>query len=343
MRVSSQLLATALGLLVISGCSSTDAGDPSAMGTGAGTGGQASGNAGSGAESGDASSAAGAGGSHSAGSSGTGGDHSAAGTSAGGESAAGTGGVGGAGGLPSHRFSIRFDYRFDTVGFFTPERRLALEAAGATWSKLIHDDFQTVPKGTGIRLRNPENRDEYVWVNAIDEDIDDLLVFVGTSEAIVGLGRGGPSGTVQTDDTALAAALAARQAGSDFEPWAGSITFKASSNFYFDQTPDTAGDISPEAFDFTSVATHELGHVLGFATCPAFTVLTSGTSFVGPSAQALYGGPIPLTADAGHFQDHLQSDGGDTLMDPGTTNGVRVLPTRLDRAVFTDLGFQFSN
>jgi hypothetical protein len=338
MRVSSQVVGTALGLLVLSGCSSTD-GDPNGSGAHAGAGGEATESAGGGS----GGSAGGAGGNHSGGSSGSGGDRSSAGASTGGAGASGAGGLGGAGGGASHRFSIRFDYRFDTVGFFTPERRLALEAAGATWSKLIHDDFETVPKGTGIRLRNPENRDEYVWVNAIEDDIDDLLVFVGTSEAIVGLGRGGPSGTVQTDDTTLAAALAARQAGADFEPWAGSITFKASSNFYFDQTPDTAGDISPEAFDFTSVATHELGHVLGFATCPAFTVLTSGTSFVGPSAEAAYGGPVPLMADAGHFQDHLQSDGGDTLMDPGTTNGVRVVPTRLDRAVFADLGFEFSN
>jgi hypothetical protein len=350
MRGTSRVVGTAFGLLVISGCSSIDPGGEAGAG-GVGAGGDTMASAGS--EAGSAGTFGGAGGSGGSnagggGSGGLGGSNSGAGggfagANAAGASAAGSGGLGGAGGTPSHRFSIRFDYRFDTVGFFTPERRTALEAAGATWSNLIHDDFVTVPKGTGIRLRNPENRDEYVWVNSIEEDIDDLLVFVGTSEAIPGLGRGGPSGTTQTDDTTLAAALAARQNGADFEPWAGSITFKASSNFFFDQTPETANDIAPEGFDFTSVATHELGHVLGFATCPAFTNLTSGTSFIGPAAQANYGGPVPLMADAGHFQDHLQSDGGDTLMDPGTSNGIRVVPTHLDRAVFIDLGFRISN
>jgi hypothetical protein len=283
------------------------------------------------------------GGSHRGGAGGLGGGEFAGGGGAGaaGGGPAGNGGTGG--GAPSHRFSIRFDYRFDTVGFFTPERRAALEAAGAIWSSVIRDDFDTVPKGTGIRLRNPENRDEYLWVNSIEEDIDDLLVFVGTSEAIPGLGRSGPAGTVMTDDPVLDAALAARRDGADFEPWAGSISFKASSNFFFDPTPASAGDIPPEAFDFISTAVHELGHVLGFASCAAFTALISGTSFIGPAAQASYGGPVPLMSDLGHFQDHLQSDGVDTLMDPGISNGVRLVPTQLDRAVFADLGYELSN
>jgi len=345
MRVLSQVVGTALGLLVVNGCSSTDPGGQTDE-SGAGTGGESVAAAGSNAGSGGATvGTAGAGGSN-PGAAGTlaGGNGGAAGANAaGGAGLAGSGGLSGGGGASSHRFSIRFDYRFDTVGFFTPERRAALEAAGAAWSNYIRDDFETVPKGTGLRVRNPENRDEYLMVSAIEEDIDDLLVFVGTSEAIPGLGRSGPSGTAMTDDPTLAAALAARRDGADFEPWAGSISFKASSNFFFDPTPATSDDIPPAAYDFVSIAEHELGHILGFASCMAFTNFTSGTSFVGPAAQANYGGPVPLGADAGHFQDHLQSDGTDTLMDPGQSNGERSALTHLDRAVFVDLGYEISN
>ena len=358
MRVSIRVVGAALGLLVVNGCSSPDPSDPAAAenaGTGgetaatagsdSGSGGAASGSGGLGA--GNAAGSAGLAGGSSAGSaglSGSGGFSGANFAGSGGLSGGGTagsGGLSGSGGGSSHRLSIRFDYRFDTVGFFTAERRVALEAAGAVWSNLIRDDFDPVPKGTGIRVRNPENRDEYLSVN-LEEDIDDLLVFVGTSEAIPGLGRGGSSIGTETTNQTLGAALAARSGGADFEPWAGSISFKASSNFFFDQTPGTADDIPFEMFDFISIASHELGHVLGFGASTAFTNLTSGTTFIGPAAQANYGGPVPLVTDLGHFQDHLPSDGMDTLMDPGIPNGTRLVPTHLDRAVFADIGYEIS-
>jgi hypothetical protein len=344
MRVLSQLAGAALGLFVVNGCSSTDPGGQSVAGGGdAGTAGASGASAGSNAGGGGSPGGTGGlGGSAPAGASGlAGGSHAGTGGLGGaGTAGSGTAGGGGAGG---HRFSIRFDYRFDTVGFFTPDRRAALEAAGALWSNLIRDDFEAVPKGTGIRTKNPENRDEYLWVESIEADIDDLLVFVGTSEAIPGLGRGGPSGGIETTDSTLAAALTARREGADFEPWAGSITFKASSNFFFDATPATSNDIPPASYDFISLAAHELGHVLGFSNCAAFDAFISDTSFIGPAARANYGAAVPLVSDFGHFLEDLQSGGMDTLMDPGLSNGVRVVPTQLDRAVFTDLGYEIAN
>jgi hypothetical protein len=350
MRVLGQVAGTVLGLFVVSGCSSADGGGLGAGGTG--TAGE-TGAAGSGAESGASSSGSGGRGGSNPGSGGRGGNGpdssgALAGSSTGGANTAGggagNGGLSGSGGgASSHHFSIKFDYRFDTLAFFTAERRAALEAAGALWANLIHDDFPTLPKGTGIRLKNPENRDEDVWVNSIEEDVDDLIVFVGTSEAISGLGRGGPSGTTQTDDPVLAAALATRRDGSNFEPWAGSISFKASSNFFFDQTPATADDIPDQASDFITTAAHELGHVLGFSSgCAALLALTSGSTFIGPTAQAVYGSPVPLVTDLGHFQEGLKSDGTETLMDPGMAAGTRIAPTRLDRAVFIDIGYDIA-
>jgi hypothetical protein len=240
------------------------------------------------------------------------------------------------------QFSIRFDYRFDTAGFFdVPERRAALEAAGAAWSRLLRDDFRSVPAGTAIRLRNPENRDEYVWVESLEEEIDDLLVFVGSSDAIPGLGRGGTAQLAESADLEVQADLDARIGGADFEPWAGSISFNPTSDFFYDPTPETADDIPPEQYDFITNALHELGHVLGFGTgIVAFDALVDGTSFIGPAAQELYGGPVPLLEDSGHFADGILFDGLEPLMDPGQFNGVRVEPTALDLAAFEDLGYE---
>jgi hypothetical protein len=81
-------------------------------------------------------------------------------------------------------------------------------------------------------------------------------------------------------------------------------------------------------------------NLLGFSNCAAFDAVISGTTFVRPAALANYGAAVPLVSDFGHFLEDLQSDGTDTLMDPGLSNGVRVLPTQLDRAVFTDLGYE---
>ena len=220
-----------------------------------------------------------------------------------------------------------------------PERKAALEAAGALWSRILRDDFAKVPKGTRLRVRNPENRDEYLWVDGIEEDIDDLLVFVGTSEAIPGLGRSGPSGAVETTDTELAASLAKRRDGLLFQPWAGSMSFKASSKFFFDTTPETSDDIPFESYDFISNAAHELGHVLGFSGSAAFDSFVDGATFKGPAAVVAFGGPAPLMSDAGHFATGTMSEGHQALMTATQGNGVRLAPTKLDIATLVDLGY----
>jgi hypothetical protein len=258
-------------------------------------------------------------------------------------------GMGGFAGADSaggdRQFDIRFDYRFDTAGFFDlPERRDALAAAGALWSRLIQDDFNTVPAGTAIRLRNPENRDEYIWVDAIEEDIEDLIVFVGSSDAIPGLGRGGSAGVAESSDPDVMADLAARSSGADFEPWAGSISFNPTSDFFYDPTPQTSDDIPFEQYDFMTNAAHELGHVLGFSAITAFEALLVDQTFTGPNAQTVYGGPVPLTDDLGHFPDGTESpDGLEPLMDTAQTNGGRKVPTELDIAVLSDIGYEFDS
>jgi hypothetical protein len=237
-------------------------------------------------------------------------------------------------------FSIKFDYRFDTLGFFkAPERKAALEAAAAQWSAIIGNDFLPVPAGTKLRLNNPENRDEDVYVDSLEEDIDDVLIFVGTSEAIPGYGRGGPSTIAESTDSTLTKEFANRQNGKFFQPWAGSISFKGSVNYFFDPTPETGNDVPAAEYDFISLATHEIGHVLGFTASPAFSDLEVGTTFTGKSAVVAYGAPVPLMPDLGHLLDGTQSDGVEALMTPKLINGIRQKPTTLDIAALVDIGY----
>jgi len=239
-----------------------------------------------------------------------------------------------------HVFSIKFDYRFDRVGFFDrPERKAALEAAARAWSAVLSNDFLRVPAGTKLTLNDPENRDQDVSVESLEEDIDDLLIFVGTSEAIPGYGRGGPSGVAESSDATLQKSFRNRQAGKRFQPWAGSISFKGSADYFFDPTPETSDDLPQEQFDFISLATHEIGHVLGFASAPAFTALESRATFTGKAAVTAYGEAVPLEPDLGHLADGTESDGVEALMTPKLRNGIRQTPTTLDIAVLLDLGY----
>ena len=75
---------------------------------------------------------------------------------------------------------IKFDYRFDTQGFFNdPNRRAALEKAGAIWSSLINDDFENIPAGVEFTIQNPTTGKKNTIT--LQEEIDDLLIFVGAN------------------------------------------------------------------------------------------------------------------------------------------------------------------
>lgn len=136
------------------------------------------------------------------------------------------------------------------------------------------------------------------------------------------------------------------------EPWAGSITFNTSTQWFFDTTPffgatpNTSDIIPAENVDFLSTAVHELGHVLGIGTSNAFNSFISGSFFNGPNAKALNGNnPIPLHSDLNHVQDGflIGGVGSEALMEPDINFGVRKLPTALDIALLVDIGYQLSN
>ncbi len=234
----------------------------------------------------------------------------------------------------TRNFDIRFDYRYDTNGFFRdPQRRAVLEAAANTWEGIIKDEFPDIPVGTSTPfVNNPQTDVSDTFVT--DTPIDDLLVFVGSREFGGNtLAQGGPSGFFTNES---------RYTGGNFEPWIGAVGFDASTNWFFDQTLNTADDIPSDAFDFYSVALHELEHVLGFGTAKAFDNLVSGSNFNGDRAKAANGGnPIPLepAPDLGHIEVGYRIDGVEPLMLAASGTGVRNFATSVDIAALADIGY----
>jgi RTX calcium-binding nonapeptide repeat (4 copies) len=233
----------------------------------------------------------------------------------------------------ARNFDIRFDYRYDTNGFFNdPKRRAVLEAAANSWEDIIKDEFPDIPVGTSTPfVNNPQTDVADTFIT--DTPIDDLLIFVGSRDLTGNtLAEAGPSGFF-TDES--------RYTGSNFEPWMGSIGFDATSNWFFDRTLNTADDIPGDAFDFYSVALHELAHVLGFGTAQAFDNLVSGSNFIGDLAKSVNGGTsIPLDApDLGHIEVGYRIDGVEPLMLAASDAGVRNFATPADLAVLANIGY----
>jgi hypothetical protein len=149
------------------------------------------------------------------------------------------------------------------------------------------------------------------------------------------LGSGGPAGR-----WIVGSPEDVRFNGSDFEPWLGTIYFNTSADFFFDTTPETA-DVPAGKTDFFSIALHEIGHVLGVGTSAAFRNQIRGQNFEGINSRNLNNNqPISLSPDLGHIADNFTLNNiSDFLMD-ATYSGGRTLPTSLDLALLTDIGYQ---
>jgi Ca2+-binding RTX toxin-like protein len=236
-------------------------------------------------------------------------------------------------------FTLQFDYRFDSTGFFNdPARRAALEAAASVWEAVIQDDFSDVPAGTTFSVRNPTTGSTEAVT--LDKPIDDILIFVGAAQfGTATLAIAGPDGGNAAGDI-FAARISSdfRDMGAvtDFEPWAGSITFNIDANWSFAQNDAVAG-----RNDFISVAVHEIGHVLGIGTSAAFDRWIIDDHFIGPNAtQTNNGRPIPVEDDHAHVEDGFADD--TVALDPVLTTGTRVGLSEFDKAILADIGYHIA-
>jgi hypothetical protein len=235
-------------------------------------------------------------------------------------------------------FNIQFDYRFDTNGWFTTERRAVLEAAADVWEAIILNDFADVPIGTKTPFVENPQTGTYVGIDNIfttDVMIDDLLIFVGARDIPdLTLALGGSSGWFTGD---------IRREGNDHQPWIGSIAFDSIVSWFFDPTPLTDTDVPETQYDFLSTAIHEIGHVLGFSRdINAYKRWIVNNTFTGTNAMFYNGGnAIPLQpAILSHIQDgYTYGTSGETSMDPTSSLGDRIRPTLLDIAILDDIGY----
>lgn len=235
-------------------------------------------------------------------------------------------------------FDIKFDYRFDEADFFTDERKVILEQAADIWSSYIQDEFKSTPAGEVLRFTINNVEQEVI----LDEPIDDLIIFVASvnleeSDSFT-LGEGS-----YFADFVIGSERAARIEGDNFEPWLGTIQFNSAAvdNFYFDATPESDDDIPFNQQDFLSLSLHEIGHVLGIGIAPIFIDQVENQTFTGTQSVALNNNqPIPLDSDNIHIEDHFSLDNdSDALLDKFFTFGERNLPTNLDLAILSDIGY----
>lgn len=252
---------------------------------------------------------------------------------------------------PVGALSLQFDYSLDTAGFFTPERRGVLEAAGDYFSALLSDGLTAITPGgvnqfTGV-ITHPGTLAQFT-LPGLSVPADTLVVYAGGNPTLGPgtLGFGGPGGFQISGTPAFIANARSRgedgattgAAATEFAPWGGMLVLNSSLSWYADDDVSTV-----EAFaghDLYSVVLHELGHVLGLGTAASWFRLVSGTLFTGAAAIAAYGNAVPLEADGAHWAEGTASGGQEAAMDPSLLVGSRKPFTALDVAALDDIGWE---
>ncbi|MBX9625024.1 MAG: hypothetical protein K2X82_14550, partial [Gemmataceae bacterium] len=234
--------------------------------------------------------------------------------------------------------AVRFDYSFDGGFFADPARRAVLQQAADDLTARIATPLSAVvpggdnswtlntfdpASGDGIAVPGPA-----LWAST-------LLVYVG-GRPLPGaaVAESSPGSYTASGSGGWRAALRAR-GPAGVTAWGGAVSFDSSVDWYF----GGAEGLPAGRSDFYSVAVHELGHVLGIGSSRTWYAQVDGGAFVGPNAEAVYGGPVPLDGDLSHWEDGLTVGGQPVSLDPVITRGARVPFSILDYAALADLGW----
>lgn len=279
----------------------------------------------------------------------------------------------------SQSFQIQFDYRFDTSGFFNnPDSRETLEQAATVWEEIIQEDLPNIPAGIQFSVANPING--VLTPILLTEPIDDLVIFVGAESSPFGGRASLPHGNTcscrlccpppnrdsitssiqkanvdvaplaqatPTGSNAVGTIFQNRFNGSNFTPWAGSISFNDSPTFsdgsaaawFFDTNPEPNESIPRGSIDFFSTALHEIGHVLGIGTASIFKVISEGEIFDGENTLSVTEQTgVPITSDLSHIAPDFTSEGETPLMQPVIPG--RIFPTEAEKAILADIGWE---
>jgi len=252
---------------------------------------------------------------------------------------------------------VRFDYSLDATQFFnTAEKRDSLQVAADIVLSRFSDTLTAItPSGTNTWqavLFNPSALGQ-ISIPNLTIAANELVVYVGArSIGGITVALGGSGGSSSSGTTPWVQTVTGRgQAGTlsaiptDTSPWGGSITVDPNVKWHFG--PTTEG-LDPDEYDFLTAVSHEFMHVLGFGitfrpfgNTSSWDRYVSGGNFVGPASVAANGGSaVPLDGDLIHWREGTQSAGQETLMDPSiNSRGIRKLPTPLDIAGLSDLGW----
>lgn len=229
---------------------------------------------------------------------------------------------------------IQIDYSLDT-GFFAnnPTARAVMERVASEIGNSISADLPAISPSGGntwtASFINPATGGQ-VAVPNMTIGAGAIKVFVaGRAMGGTEAGFAATSGFSASGAPAWVDSVSARD-------WGGSIAFDTARNWFFGET--TAGLASGQ-LDFYSVATHEMGHVLGIGTSSQWTSLAQGGYFRGASAMSVYGGPVPLAPDGIHWAEGVMVGGHVVSLDPSVVYGQRVGWSALDAAALHDLGW----
>ena len=242
---------------------------------------------------------------------------------------------------------IVFDYRYDSTGFFNdPARRAELDRAASQFETRLNTDVDLAPLASGgqnswtATTFHPSNPGSYVNVPNLRIGTDQVLIFAGGMSGVGGgeAGLGGYGGYSANGNQAWFDTLKNRGRGG-FAPWGGSVSFSSTENWNFSSNAPAANQT-----DFYTVATHEIGHVLGFGVSTQWNDLVSGGTFRGANSRAVNGGTAPLLAlnEQGHWQQGIKSQGNAVSMQPYVAAGTRVAFSELDFAALADIGWQIN-
>jgi hypothetical protein len=236
-------------------------------------------------------------------------------------------------------FNIVFDYRFDETNFYGPDARDMLKLAADAWESIINVDFPAFDGGRTIDLYSP-NFDIFDGIQTVDvkieEDIDDLMIFMGVKEHIGALATGGTTWAktfmpeYERVDTNF-------DKNDPFQPYLAQISF--------DPTPTYSNgrvaawyygpDFAPQdQFSFLGVAIHEIGHALGILHRTAEKFIENGF-YDSESIRAVIGEPMPVDK---HGHPEISFGNGPAMSVMGSARDP-TMPNAVDMAMLLDLGY----
>ena len=237
--------------------------------------------------------------------------------------------------------AIQLDYSHDVTGFFNdPARRATLQqAADALGSQLSANLIAITPSGGNTwteTFYDPATGGQSTIYNS-SLAANTIVVYaggrsLGGGQASVG-GMGGFSISGSQDWL-----NSVQSRGPDGNMlWGGSVSFDTSTNFYFGSA---ASGLGKTQIDFLTCASHELLNALGAGTSSQWFAQVSNGTFTGSHAEAIYGGPIPVTWGGGAELADVTVNGVRPVKNLDLTIGTRTAPyTPLDWALLQDIGW----